>query len=245
MKVCTKCGIEQDDSEFVFGKSKKNSCKACGRLACKAYKANNRTKIAKYNKVYKEEHKEEVSVYNRKYLEENRETIQENFKNRRKNNPNFRLRLNLSKRIQDLLKSKKNRKCYNNFIGCSLDEIKKWLESNFYGEMTWENYGSVWHIDHVIPCVHFNLENEEEVKVCFNWANVQPLFAKHNLSKSDTLYWIELMNHQIKLTHYSKKNKLDSNTYNSFLSNFKHEKSVYERNRARMADVSGTVKRIL
>jgi hypothetical protein len=40
--------------------------------------------------------------------------------------------------------------------------------------------------------VKFDLEDEEQVKICFNWSNVQPLLANHNLSKNDSLYWIEL-----------------------------------------------------
>lgn len=241
MKVCIKCGVEQDEKEYIYGKSKKNFCKACSRLACKQYKANNREKIATYNKTYKEEHKEEVSKYNRKYLEENRETIQKNFKNRRDTNHKFRLRLNLSNRVRTLLKSKKNRRCYNEFIGCSIDTIANWLEYNFYGDMTWENYGSVWHVDHVIPCMYFNPEDNDDVKVCFNWANVQPLLAKHNLSKSGSLYWFELVNHELKLKKYCSENGIDYDIYKEYLSKLKPLSSIHERNRSRMASISGLV----
>lgn len=34
--------------------------------------------------------------------------------------------------------------------------------------MNWNNYGvHGWHIDHIIPCYNFNLENPEEQKKCF------------------------------------------------------------------------------
>jgi hypothetical protein len=68
-------------------------------------------------------------------------------------------------------------------LSCSIPELMKHLESKFYGEMTWENYGSYWHIDHIRPCASFNLQKKEEQKLCFHFSNLQPLTAKENLSK--------------------------------------------------------------
>lgn len=238
------CKLIKDNSEFSPIKNTSRFrcyCKDCGREMCKNYKAKNREKVSEYNKKYKEEHKEEVSVYNRNYLVENRKKIQENFKNRRKNNPIFKLRLNLSNRVRKLIKIRKNRTSYNEFIGCSIQQIRDWLEHNFYGDMTWENYGTVWHVDHVIPCIHFNNEDDDQIKVCFNWANVQPLLVTHNCSKSGSLYWIELVNHELKLKHYIKKNKLDCDTYLEYLSELKPTYSLFDRNRARMGTYLGTV----
>ncbi len=250
MKTCSRCKLEQDDSQFQPIKNttrSKSYCKECGKQMCKEYKAKNKEKIATYNKKYKSEHKEEVKEYNHNYNIENRETIQQRqtaqHRERRKTDSNYKLRLNLSSRIQKLIKSKKNNRSYNEFIGCSLDDIKKWLEHNFYGDMTWENYGTVWHVDHVIPCCTFNLENDDQVKICCNWANVQPLLVDHNLSKSGSLYWIELMNHEIKLRQYSKKNRLECELYIEHLSTLKPKDTLYERNRARMASIIGSVER--
>lgn len=244
MKTCSKCKLIKEDTEFSSIKNTirlKSYCKDCGREMCKKYKAKNREKISEYNKKYKEEHKEEVSIYNRKYLEENREKIQENFKNRIKNNPIFRLRLNLSRRVTKMINVRKNRISYNEFIGCSIQQIRDWLEYNFYGDMSWENYGIVWHVDHVIPCIHFDSENDDQVKVCFNWANVQPLLVSHNCSKSGSLYWIELVNHELKLKHYTKKYKLNCDIYLNYLNELQPSNSLFDRNRAKMGNYLGTV----
>jgi hypothetical protein len=60
--------------------------------------------------------------------------------------------------------------------------------------MTWENYGNpngnhsdCWHIDHIIPCARFNLVDLEQQKLCFHYTNLQPLWAKDNLSKADKI----------------------------------------------------------
>ncbi len=50
--------------------------------------------------------------------------------------------------------------------------------------MTWENYGPVWHVDHIRPCAKFDLTDHDQQRACFHWTNLQPLFAKDNLQKN-------------------------------------------------------------
>jgi hypothetical protein len=78
-------------------------------------------------------------------------------------------------------------------VGCSVNDLKTHLESKFIESMTWENYGE-WHIDHMRPCASFNLEDPEEQKKCFHWTNLQPLWAKDNMSKGDRLDWVKANN---------------------------------------------------
>jgi hypothetical protein len=48
--------------------------------------------------------------------------------------------------------------------------------------MTWDNYGE-WHVDHIQPCASFDLSDPKQLAECFNWSNLQPLWAKENISK--------------------------------------------------------------
>lgn len=69
-------------------------------------------------------------------------------------------------------------------VGCSIEKLRTHLENKFQPGMTWENYGPVWHIDHIKPCRLFDLKDPDQVKACFHFKNLQPLFAKANRSKN-------------------------------------------------------------
>ena len=69
-------------------------------------------------------------------------------------------------------------------MGCSIEELKIHLEKQFRDGMSWNNYGMYgWHIDHIKPCSAFDLTDLEQQKICFHYSNLQPLWAKENLSK--------------------------------------------------------------
>jgi superfamily II DNA helicase RecQ len=93
------------------------------------------------------------------------------------------------------------------YLGCSRDEYIKWLTNNDKG-YTLENYGTDWHIDHVIPLSRFNLKNEEDITLAFNWRNTMPLAAKENLSKNNKILIPQIKDHFKKLTKYHKDNNI-------------------------------------
>ena len=71
-------------------------------------------------------------------------------------------------------------------IGCSKTELINYLESQFSEGMTWENWSlNGWHIDHIRPISSFDLSDPAQVKECFHYTNLQPLWAIDNLKKSD------------------------------------------------------------
>ena len=69
-------------------------------------------------------------------------------------------------------------------IGCEIDYLIYHLQSQFTDGMTWANYGD-WHIDHIKPCAKFDLSKTSEQLKCFNYTNLQPLWAEDNLRKYD------------------------------------------------------------
>ena len=71
-------------------------------------------------------------------------------------------------------------------IGCSLEECRKHIEEQFDEKMNWENWDRKgWHLDHIRPCSSFNLSEEKQQYVCFNWRNLRPLWWDKNINKKD------------------------------------------------------------
>jgi hypothetical protein len=58
------------------------------------------------------------------------------------------------------------------------------MENKFTEGMSWDNQGK-WHIDHIIPLSSAN--SEEEIYKLFHYTNLQPLWAKDNLSKHNKI----------------------------------------------------------
>jgi len=105
-------------------------------------------------------------------------------KNRKKSDVTFRISTKIRSMISSYLKSKGvvKKKKSEEILGCKYYELKIYLESKFKEEMSWENYG-LWHIDHIVP-ISF-AKTEEEIYLLNHYTNLQPLWAKDNLSKGN------------------------------------------------------------
>lgn len=112
----------------------------------------------------------------------------QNESKRRKEDANYRIGKCQRGRIRELLVGKKKCAPTLKLLGCSLVELKTYLESLFQLGMSWENYGkNGWHIDHIIPCAAFDLSKPEEQHKCFHYTNLQPLWAIDNLRKGNKI----------------------------------------------------------
>ena len=83
-----------------------------------------------------------------------------------------------SSRIYKALKKNKTSSSIE-YLGCDIDTFKEHLQSKFLEGMDWKNYGSIWHIDHIIPVLF------EEVIKSLHYTNTQPLWALDNISKGN------------------------------------------------------------
>lgn len=94
---------------------------------------------------------------------------------------------NLSSAIADSLRGAKHGRHWEELVGFTLKKLMLHLEAKFKDDMSWDNYGE-WHIDHIIPKSRFHFESSDdpEFRVCWGLANLQPLWAKDNISKGGT-----------------------------------------------------------
>lgn len=104
----------------------------------------------------------------------------------KRENPQHYLRQTIRKRINTILKQINLRLPTEKMLGCSLEELKLHLESLFVTGMTWDNYGRYgWHIDHIKPLSLFDLCDPNQQSIACHYTNLQPLWAKDNLSKGN------------------------------------------------------------
>jgi len=141
-----------------------------------------KAKTATRNKIYRDNNIEKAKLRERTYKKNNRDKVRKYIESRYKNNTNVKLAQVMRVRIRKCIKNKSNSSF--SLIGADIEIVKKYLESLFQDGMTWENHGmDGWHIDHIIPCAKFDLTDPEQQKKCFHYTNLQPLWAKDNLSK--------------------------------------------------------------
>lgn len=106
--------------------------------------------------------------------------------NKYKTDPQHMLRGRLRRRLRKMIGERKAYRSTEEIIGCGWPAFKQHIESRFAARMSWQNYGR-WHLDHIRPCAAFDLTNDGEVKRCFHFSNLQPLWAKDNLEKRDKI----------------------------------------------------------
>jgi hypothetical protein len=97
---------------------------------------------------------------------------------------------NLRARVREALKWSGNNKSagFYELVNCDVSTLKAHIEQQWQKGMSWDNWSmSGWHIDHIRPCSTFNLSDVEQQKECFNYRNLQPLWAIDNLRKGSKL----------------------------------------------------------
>lgn len=131
----------------------------------------------------KPENREKELERGRKWRTENKDRYNRYFHDYYERFPIKKVARNLRHRLYKILKGERSAVHLNDLTGCSLEFLKKHLESQFKEGMGWDNYG-LWHVDHIRPCESFNFRFAEQQRECFHWTNLQPLWGIENISKN-------------------------------------------------------------
>ena len=255
-KVCNKCNVDKDVTEFYFYKGSNKfytTCKVCYKKSRKDYYRNNKESVSEKNKIYREKNKDRVKKWqkeyrennkeyisklkkewkennkeyirkrDKKYYEDNKESINEYkrlyylknidkkkkyfednkertlkyLRDRRKNDPLYRLKINLKSTLSHNFKRNGYTKKSRSFeiLGCSYVDFKEYIESQFEDWMSWDNYGLYngeekygWDLDHIVPLS--SAECEEDIIRLNHYSNIQPLCSYVNRDvKRDNIDW--------------------------------------------------------
>lgn len=63
-------------------------------------------------------------------------------------------------------------KMYAPYFGLDIENMRKWIELQFTGDLNWENFGVAWQFDHIIPMAYFDFTNKEDLSLCWNFINI-------------------------------------------------------------------------
>lgn len=176
MKTCTKCGELKPATTDYFSRDSTRRdglqgwCKPCMNNQSRKWHRDN----PEYKRQYRQENLENVREYFREY------------RRKRYQDVGCRVSLSISHGMRKCLRDGKGGKHWETLVGYTAEELMAHLESQFTKGMTWDNYGA-WHIDHIRPISHFNFAScdDPEFLECWSLWNLQPRWAKDNLSKSN------------------------------------------------------------
>jgi len=205
IKICNVCKLEKDLDMFRKRKTPKdsyrNSCKSCESIQSKKYYDKNKLNLKEKNKQWRINNPDKVKEilkrfllknpeYVRKYTINSRDKINKRYKDRRDTDINFKLKENIRNLIKNSLNYKniKKNQRTNKILGCTNDDFKLHLESQFESWMTWDNYGNpkdgilqpdkTWDIDHIIP-LNTAITEDELIKLN-HYTNLKPLCSYVN-----------------------------------------------------------------
>jgi len=100
---------------------------------------------------------------------------------------------------------------YAPYFGLDINSIRKWFEYQFAPGIDWENFGTNWQFDHIVPVVYFDFSVEAELRLCWNFTNirVEALHLNKNRgSRLDVLAAKSYFKELYEKTGYQKCNKL-------------------------------------
>lgn len=212
-KVCKFCKEEKDLELFEKDKRApdKHSCRCldCAREIKRVSAAKHHDERLERQRKYREEHPEEYRAmkheeylrnkehhleHNKQYYEANKEQYLEKLYEYRAR----RYRDDPAKRIPDYLRCRIRNAiqglCYSpdteRILGCTREYLLSYFESLFTDGMSWDNYNLYgWGTDHIRPCKLFNLTDDIQKCICFNYRNLHPMWQSENLRKAST--WTE------------------------------------------------------
>jgi hypothetical protein len=167
-------------------------------VAMKKYESKPETKERKKKNSYvwyeqnKEHRKEYLKEYREKNVDKIRKIKRDYERNRKHNDPTYKLIANFRTAIWTVLKENDMNKYghYFDILKYSPDELVVHLENQFTEDMTWDNYGE-WHVDHRLPISSFKFQEvgDNEFMRCWGLNNLQPMWGSENIIKGDNIIY--------------------------------------------------------
>lgn len=199
---------------LICGRTRNGQCKICKHEEQIKYRQEHKEELRLKSIKYREEHKEEIKKktgenkeakqeYDRMHYQNNKEKIKQQKKvyyaknfdaiiaNKRiyqamkiRTDIQFKLKTSLRDRIIKAIHGKQKKGSAVRDLGCSIEFLKAYLESKFYVNIAWDNWGVVWELDHVTPLFKFDLTDRTQFLEACHYTNLQPLTIEDHRKKT-------------------------------------------------------------
>jgi hypothetical protein len=205
-KVCYKCKIEKSKNSFHAEKANKDGlnrwCKACStdyatknrehinKRAVERLRSNpilrqavnKRTRENTFNNpILRERRKINCRKWRTENPDKKRKYDRAYNKYKSETDPAFKLKRNLRGTFAKFVGGKCKTSRLARYLSIPYEEFRVFIENQFNGRWTWDDYGiEGFHIDHIVPFAIFDILNEEEMFLCWNYRNFQPLDGFEN-----------------------------------------------------------------
>lgn len=169
---------------FIVGRDKRGHCKEC----TKNYNNRNKKQIQNRRHTHYVVSKIEILQNRKDFYVKNKDRIilrnVQYINKKMKTDPIFKLKRILRNRLFQAIKRNQKKGSAVKDLGCSIEFLKQYLEAKFYAGMTWNNWGKIWELDHIIPLWKFDLTDREQFLIANNYENLQPLTVDKHKKKS-------------------------------------------------------------
>jgi hypothetical protein len=198
MKTCRKCETDKNDFDF---RPKRKVCKDCEKAHGREYRRTNKEKA----QTWASENNERMKELQSNWYKSNKVKINEKFKSRyHDTDTDFKKIKNYRTAINHMLGGTQKT---NKYIGCKRDFLVEWMTYCFIDNMTMENYGTYWTVDHVIP-LNIIKTDESLFDMITKWINIMPVHANFNLEKNKKIDKDQIDKHLQKIRHFYNHKKL-------------------------------------
>lgn len=188
--ICNICSLRK--TEFRINRRK---CLDCERSHGRKYR-----KETDKAKIWTDTNKEQMSKLQHNWYEKNKKEIRTKVAERYKHDDIFRKATDHRRTLTGMVRSTKN--TTSKHINTNSNTIRDWLEFQFIKDMSFDNYGTYWVVDHVIP-VHTYLSGKYSAELILNWFNICPVLKSRNLTKNKYVDSDQCLEHLENIREYT------------------------------------------
>lgn len=176
---CVVCNLARVNAEYKKPKVRKRK-----KIYNKLHYWENKEEINQQCREYHAAHRKERSLQRKQRRSEIREWEGPYLANRRATDKSFDIGCKTRQLINSAIKRNSFNSSAVDIIGCSVQFMRDYIETQFVSGMSWKNHGKKWVFDHIKPIGSFDLTKHRQLLEAFHYSNTRPLTISAHEAKS-------------------------------------------------------------